>query len=302
MEAFCVIIVLALLGVGGWYAYRTYEKKNPPRPLNRPPADSVATFIPPAPRYDQHTLVLSLPSTDPSFQFSCAFLVRYRVDKSLPAGQAPNQIADAIVREAAPRISARFPLASAELLQRELNIRLREPGTTQARLLEVRAECSSITTDEGERRLLEEVASRKFELEVESRLMEAYLSRAAQLAAIFAEPNTAALWWYVQHPAEIDKLPDKIKLMSAIDRRLKDGAVDGAGSAGPALQLHHRAGADLERFLAGADVSSKAAVGTVLGGMYERLGRTDLAERARALAEARAEEPAEDGVTTGPAS
>lgn len=301
MTAFLVILLLAALGFGGWKARRRFRKTGALPPPAVPPTPA---FVEPVAQYESRTVTLKLPSLEPMFQFSCDIVVHFRTDRALPNGQDPRDVAEWLVYESARRISLRYPLDNRVLLQTELDLSLRTPATELGRLLDVRAQCSSISVDEEELRLVGAVARRRFALETENRLEGAYRTRVGQLSAIFADPRSAALWWFAHHPDKIDELPDKIKLMFAIDRHLdrKEGDVDFASFDSPD-PVRHRIGADLEEFLAGADVSSKAAIGTVLGSAYERLGRVDLAEHARTLAEPIPEEGSDgNSATAGPAS
>lgn len=286
MTALIVVSALTVLALAGWKGYRQYRKTRMFAQYAAP--YTASAFTEAAPQYGEHTVTLKLPSLEPMFQFSCDMLIRYRSDKDIPNKQSPHQIAEWLVYERARRISAGYPLNSKDLLKTELDIELREPTTELGRLLDVRAQCSSASVDEEQLRLVDEVARRKYTLEVENHLMDAYKTRVEQLASVFADPRKAALWWLARHPDRITELPEKFELMLVIDQYLNvregSGRTPVSASSDP---VHRSVGVDLEEFLASADVSSKAAVGTLLGNAYERLGRIDLAQRARMLTDAR---------------
>ncbi|MCC3765266.1 hypothetical protein K3N28_19590 [Glycomyces sp. TRM65418] len=289
MTGFFVILILAAVIVGAW---KIYASQKSPAAAYAPAAPA---FVPPTPLYEVATVRLDLPSVVPAFRFNCEFSVRYRTDNAVSSGPDPLTAVKSAIQAEARTITAAYALdGDMGLLEYELDVAFQAGMTDGGRPVDFSAQCLAIACDSAEQKLVKEVSLRKFRLEVENHLEEAYRTRIRQLDEFFSEPRSAALWWFAQNPDKIDQLPNKIKLMYKVDRSLHHEGAEGGVSWFDPEHPDGLQAADLSDFLATSDLSSRAAVGTLLGNTYERFGRADLAQRARMLAEAPEPEPERD--------
>lgn len=268
------ILIVGILIAVVWAAYREHQKT--PTPIHAQ-ATAPTEII---------ELTLHLPSLQPEFQFACDMRIRYRIDRPLHDSEEAHRLAEKAVYDAASNVSARFQLDNQDVFEVELNEEVQQSRSAANGRMTVSAHCSAVTVNDNDLALVREVVRRKFELLAENHLWDAYRTRIEQLRTIFSEPKTAALWWLAKHPEGIDQMPDKFRLMHTIKRYLDDeGSLGGPYKFTESNPDGHPPAADLDDFLASADESDRAAMGSLLANVYERLGKEALAERARKLAE-----------------
>ncbi|RRS00159.1 hypothetical protein [Glycomyces terrestris] len=277
------LIILALIVFVAWKVYQGWNS-TVPQPL---PPPVVAQPLP----VHEYTVELFLPSSLPSLKFGARFTVKYLLKGELRIGEDVRRVLEWELHQAAQSVTSQFPLTVSRYLHLALNDRLNAWRWVREGVVGFQAECTGVQADPKDLALAAELERARFTLEMEAQLHDARLRGAERLGGLLGEPRTAALWWFAQHPDRVEDLPRITELMYTLDAQLNHrGAVLGPGVLAVGDEFSPTSGTDLDVFLTGAKSEERTLLLNTLTTAYERLGRPDLAERARTLADVEEDE------------
>lgn len=271
-----ILAIAAVLGLG-FLAWKQYGHLiiNPDVELPAPA---------PLPVHER-TIDLVLPSVLPALKFSARFKVSYIQKGELRVGEDIEQVLKWELHQAAQHVTSQYPLTVSTYLHLALTDRLQPWRWVRDEAVGFQAVCTEVKANPKDLPLAVDLERTKFTLDMESQLHEASLAGADRLGRLLSEPRTAALWWFARHPDRVEDLPRITELMHSLDAQLNHrGSVlaPGVVSVGGFAPT---SGTDLDAFLTDADGEERVLVLNTLAAAYERLGRPEMAERARTLAD-----------------
>jgi hypothetical protein len=279
------IAVLAILAVG-FLLWKQYGHL-----LLNPAVD----YVPepePLPVHE-YTAYLVLPSSIPAFKFTAHLSIKYILKGEVRVGEDIRRVLEWEVHQIAQGVTSQFPLTVSEYLHLALNDRLNAWRWVREGSVGFQAECADVKVDPKDLALAVDLERTKFTLDMESKLHDVRLRNADRLGSLLSEPRTAALWWFAKHPDRVEDLPRITELMFSLDAQLNHRDAVLAPGIIAVGGFAPTSGADLDTFLTGAAEQERTLLLNTLAMAYERLGRPEMAERARSQAEAETEAESE---------
>lgn len=220
---------------------------------------------------------LVLSSCDPYLDFTVRAHVGCSWDGSGDPHPAPVSVAKEGIARRADEFSARRTLAEAQRLRGELEVELWQPEQVAGTAVLAWAHSISVAADPELVEAVRARAASQRREQVAALEQQHRRERERHYGALLADPVRATTWWFAENPDRPEQLVEMATAFRGVRDVLRPEVEAGGG--------RDALGAVLDDFSADVGAAEVALLTTHLVRFFEELGRGDLADRVRRIAE-----------------